>query len=568
MAFDKKYNDKGKVGSHEELEAYGVWVKSEPQDLASGFGASVNFETGSSPFEVAGFDDEVMPYDADFSTGFDDIGFSGIDFSDLGSQEIDVDNFRFSGIADEADSIEDFSVNNFEERSENIDRGNREEMSTQLLMKIADELSSIRAELTTLKMEFAGARMESRRSTGEEANNSSFFSDGDDEKIALTGDEMDDILGSAGFQNDKDLSHDSLRDEDEAALKKLSELNDDAGFTLNEDIDFDSLGMDLDNEIEKSSIEQSMLSELDNAFSDDFGLSFEDTSSLLDSSPLLESPPLLEASVFDTTSPDTLESFDDIDTGRGFDEEFPVIDTLEELDELHDIRLKGADPLIPAPENTAYLEEDPFLTTETGLEDLSLKESAVNLNLDESVFGFSFDDFDIENQTSLENNLDDDFGNALMFDQSLEEMDDADISLEELPLAESNLEDISIGMDNFMESSDTDAEDSLAQVIPEAFETGDGKTASPYDDDLEAFIEEELAAAEDTGKNNDFTAKPEKSPAGTDNDFPSGMKDELKKVLSYMDHLLESLPEEKIEEFAKSEYFDTYKKLFKELGLV
>jgi len=35
-----------------------------------------------------------------------------------------------------------------------------------------------------------------------------------------------------------------------------------------------------------------------------------------------------------------------------------------------------------------------------------------------------------------------------------------------------------------------------------------------------------------------------------------------------MDKLLESLPEEKIEEFAKSEHFETYKKLFKDLGLV
>jgi hypothetical protein len=34
-----------------------------------------------------------------------------------------------------------------------------------------------------------------------------------------------------------------------------------------------------------------------------------------------------------------------------------------------------------------------------------------------------------------------------------------------------------------------------------------------------------------------------------------------------MDKLLEALPDEKIEEFAKSEYYDTYKKLFKELGL-
>jgi hypothetical protein len=34
-----------------------------------------------------------------------------------------------------------------------------------------------------------------------------------------------------------------------------------------------------------------------------------------------------------------------------------------------------------------------------------------------------------------------------------------------------------------------------------------------------------------------------------------------------MDHLLESLPEDKIEEFANSEHFNVYKRLFSELGL-
>ncbi|MDR2795778.1 MAG: hypothetical protein LBB47_03590 [Spirochaetaceae bacterium] len=45
-------------------------------------------------------------------------------------------------------------------------------------------------------------------------------------------------------------------------------------------------------------------------------------------------------------------------------------------------------------------------------------------------------------------------------------------------------------------------------------------------------------------------------------------KKDLQIVLSYMDKLLEALPDEKIEEFARSEQFDTYKKVFKELGLV
>ena len=34
-----------------------------------------------------------------------------------------------------------------------------------------------------------------------------------------------------------------------------------------------------------------------------------------------------------------------------------------------------------------------------------------------------------------------------------------------------------------------------------------------------------------------------------------------------MDQLLENLPEDKIEEFARSEHFNVYKKLFTELGL-
>ena len=46
------------------------------------------------------------------------------------------------------------------------------------------------------------------------------------------------------------------------------------------------------------------------------------------------------------------------------------------------------------------------------------------------------------------------------------------------------------------------------------------------------------------------------------------LKNEIRGVLSYLDKLLESLPESKIDEFAHSEYFDTYKKLFEELGLV
>ncbi len=55
----------------------------------------------------------------------------------------------------------------------------------------------------------------------------------------------------------------------------------------------------------------------------------------------------------------------------------------------------------------------------------------------------------------------------------------------------------------------------------------------------------------------------------TDNNkqLPDDLKNDVKSVLLYMDQLLENLPEDKIMEFAKSEQFTTYKKLFSELGL-
>ncbi len=49
--------------------------------------------------------------------------------------------------------------------------------------------------------------------------------------------------------------------------------------------------------------------------------------------------------------------------------------------------------------------------------------------------------------------------------------------------------------------------------------------------------------------------------------IPENLKGELRSVLNYMDKLLESLPEEKIQEFAASEHFKVYRRLFEELGL-
>ncbi|MDR2602601.1 MAG: hypothetical protein LBC53_09170 [Spirochaetaceae bacterium] len=79
--------------------------------------------------------------------------------------------------------------------------------------------------------------------------------------------------------------------------------------------------------------------------------------------------------------------------------------------------------------------------------------------------------------------------------------------------------------------------------------------------DVESPPEDFLKAENDEGK-----ASEEES-EDAEAEIPAQFKNELKTVLSYMDSLLESLPDEKISEFAHSEQFKLYKKLFKELGI-
>jgi hypothetical protein len=50
-------------------------------------------------------------------------------------------------------------------------------------------------------------------------------------------------------------------------------------------------------------------------------------------------------------------------------------------------------------------------------------------------------------------------------------------------------------------------------------------------------------------------------------DFPPAVHEDVKRLLAYLDRLLESLPEDKVDEFARSEYFDLYRKVFEYFDL-
>jgi hypothetical protein len=126
----------------------------------------------------------------------------------------------------------------------------------------------------------------------------------------------------------------------------------------------------------------------------------------------------------------------------------------------------------------------------------------------------------------------------------------------------------------------TETEEESIEVSGDDFSADASELAGEEDDTsfvLESGAGDEISfdteagnpdADEDLGFGEETESEMEAEEDETEEKVPGGIKEELKTVLSYMDQLLESLPEEKIEEFARSEYFDTYKKLFKELGLV
>jgi hypothetical protein len=645
MASGKKpsiYDDRSSIGSSKELDEYGVWVKSEPQDLDADEGdfslPDLSVDAGSLPdfdlnledppsfgedFSIDDIDDEETPvvsggeeddlnivdFDqtaGEFNLDLPDLPVeeAGTDLSDLSSlpdlsdlpdfssgeetaasgsgayedlsldTDLDTDITSSEGLSlsegdfdlsPEAAAGEEAGIDAGAEPAEgsggdtdftevpledilgdiSLDipteadpeetpaPGKQEssvDLSTELLKKIAAELASIRSELSTLKNEFSVIRNQTPAREENTAGGNGFFDQGADTEIALTGDELDNIISTADF---------------------TEEAGSDAGGT--ESGDFPSL--------------------------DDLSLP-------------LEEPLDTEAATEDATPTE------------------PGID-LEEAS-------------LPAPEDPG----DTWLLSgeaETAAGEDAADTVDLGIDADLSIEDVSFEGLEMEGEETL------DLSNAVIDEPNLGD------EIQENPVEEPFPEDISLDLGEFdgesaatPDDAETEAlveeeiglslpeeageaelpadipaetavfDDSLDQVIPEGFVVESEKSPVPFDDDIEEQENfgsaeggdpdvaeeeavEEAAALEDPplslDMEDDFSipaaetddanfAETSREDTAGSGEISGNLKQEIKSVLSYMDKLLEALPEKKIEEFAKSEYFDTYKKLFKELGLV
>jgi len=486
MAFEKKPSsnpDRGRVRSAEELETYGVWVKSGPQDIASDIAGAVNY------------DEDAVPFDADFDMGFSGMGPNGGgNVRDAAFESFADGSFVAGGFSDANFAGGGFPSGGFAQGdfpraaapsgpAENDGFGNgdfaadsdaapRDDVSSRLLLKIADELSSIRADIDTLKKEFAGMRS---GGSDEARDGKGFFSGDDDGKIALTDNEMDNILASSGLTPERD-AFDSFRDADEAALRELSLQNeaaeaggpaygDDDGFGFGTEPD----GSPFDDGLSSGAEEADMrdrFREPDDVFDTD--LEFLTGGA--------------EADGMDLSGNDIF---------RAFADELPSADTLEDVDELRELRMHGADPLTPPPEDTSYLEEEPFHMTNAEEEGLS-DDGDVFGDVDRD--GFEFGAFGSGNQENLDDASDD--GVSLLNEVPYTD----DVSDDDGPYPEDGELTVDDGDLSFIDGIRSPDDDLPTEDGEPAMDDGDlpsiGGIPSPEDDEL-APEDDDVAAPED-----------------------------------------------------------------------
>jgi hypothetical protein len=674
MASEKKpsiYYDRGTIGSSDELDEYGVWVKSEPQDLSS-VGAESQESAESQEFaESADFDLPEMEDLPDFSTPADEAAGSeepleepleepseepleeedGLSLDgDLELPDIELEDTTSGEEGDESSSYEfselpepdfsefteaepeaeaeeplaaessgdepenlgftevatsDFSPDTdieFDEPIEALDDSSEvpkeiqaasspgssaPDLSTQLLMKIADELASIRTELTTLKKDLSGLKAESASEGAEDGQSRGFFDEEDDEKIALTGDELDNILNTADFTEEAGADateglgddFDTQEAEDSISSDPFQEITESPAEepaidtsmdedSAAEDVSLDDITKDLDLDI---NLEEKDLDELEGELNLEQAVHSEDTQADSDS------------------LPDESIEFDiPMDEGAPAEEELeePVDLNIEASEELVQLREEGVQPMTPAPEpeDTDFLAEDPLASSQFDEESLDLSDAVI----DEPDLSGEIQENPLEEPSLDDISIDLDLGEEIPLDDDTPDEAAAEIESDEaeeeieLPIDEADQEEFSLpaepeppaGSKARTSPPEADSGGADLAVIPEGFvveaddsqepEEKEGEEAFPEGEELD-ILESEAAEPEEENAEEILPVLQEEASPGA---IPSHLKQELKTVLSYMDQLLESLPDEKIEEFAKSEYFDTYKKLFKELGLV
>ena len=434
---------------------------------------------------------------------FDDIEALENDLLDSGSQEIPEE------FGEDISVIQSHKKNDGVETAAPQSNVLANDKATEILTQIASELVSIKNELANMKFEMAQTQQkleESNISTPQEntitdsilndvaeSDKTGFFNDDDgDETIALTGDELNNILITADF----------------------TEENTEKDYEIPETLD-----------------------EIDGTFLDDDNLEKD-------------------------SNKDEPEVFDDNDLLNAVEPEHinDLTDDISYLDEDVELNVKDEpDEKIEEIEIEDFLSDD--IPEEPALEDHNLDESDADDGGILDDFDMTITELELPDGQSIP--LGDEYSGFEAITENIEEGHDEAADFE--PESEETVkQDIQKSYDISWEDNSLSTATDETDIISKSEDISEIINENHED---AVFSPEELEqAAQDIPRLELDESAAEEQKVQTET-LPIHLKDEIKSVLTYMDQLLESLPEEKIEEFAKSEYFDTYKRLFDELGI-
>ncbi len=467
----------------------------------------------------------------------------------------------------------------------------------------------------------------------EDSSNGFFGTDDEDETIALSGDELNNIMITADFAETEETveNNEAVYDADtetESVTEPASESEKTEespfDFPITDNLETESAGTSDSFELPSEESEETVsedFSEIDTSFDN------------------LESPE--EDIVIDETISEPV--LEDISINDSAEEPSTDDITLPEESELNDASIEiKSDETDPTDENTAidttFTDDNPFGAINETAMNIPVEESDSGLSIEENSENLAEPDFDSlenqeieteitipkvdeisenENPSAPEDDIlvessNDDFMDSvaeseMVIPQSeatepacedidveenidvVEEIPDTvDISSEiettELSAEEvSNVEPFNDSIDNFdsMLDSEKDISEQLSDENVDYLKSDENVIESDMEN-MSSAINESETLSESMISNIDATMEDpfppiesvidhdervEKQEAPSDTLISIDLKNDIKSVLLYMDQLLENLPEEKIMEFAKSEQFGTYKRLFNELGL-
>ena len=468
----------------------------------------------------------------------------------------------------------------------------------------------------------------------EDSSNGFFGTDDEDETIALSGDELNNIMITADFAETEETveNNEAVYDADtetESVTEPASESEKTEespfDFPITDNLETESAGTSDSFELPSEESEETVsddFSEIDTSFDN------------------LESPE--EDIVIDETISEPV--LEDISINDSAEEPSTDDITLPDESELNDASIEiKSDETEPTDENnsaidTTFTDDNPFGAINETAMNIPVEESDSGLSIEENSENLAEPDFDSlenqeieteitipkvdeisenENPSAPEDDIlvessNDDFMDSvaeseMVITQSeatepacedidveenidvVEEIPDTvDISSEiettELSAEEvSNVEPFNDSIDNFdsMLDSEKDISEQLSDENVDYLKSDENVIESDMEN-MSSAINESETLSESMISNIDATMEDpfppiesvidhdervEKQEAPSDTLISIDLKNDIKSVLLYMDQLLENLPEEKIMEFAKSEQFGTYKRLFNELGL-